>query len=94
MHDKNYIGGWDSYFEPNKANTNWGKWGPVKLCPSNGFGIGFDLKVRFIIGMDNSYPCYILGTSQNECIFSQASGIPILYYVYIYDFVGLSYKLF
>ena len=49
MHDKNYIGGWDSYFEPNKANTNWGKWGPVKLCPSNGFGIGFDLKVCFKI---------------------------------------------
>ena len=51
VHDKNYTGGWDSYFEP-KANTDWGKWGRIQLCPSNGFGIGFDLRVRFIIGMD------------------------------------------
>ena len=49
MHDKNYTGGWDTYFEPNKAKTNWGKWGPVRLCPSNGFAIGFDLKVCLMI---------------------------------------------
>ena len=48
MHDKNFAGGWDSYFEP-KAHTDWGKWGRVKLCPSNGFGIGFNLNVCIMI---------------------------------------------
>ena len=45
---QNYTGGWDSYFEP-KAHTDWGKWGRVKLCPSNGFGIGFNLNVCIMI---------------------------------------------
>ena len=48
MNDKNYTGGWDYWFEP-QASTDWGKWGPVKLCPSNGFATGFDLKVGAMI---------------------------------------------
>ena len=70
MNDKNYTGGWDYWFEP-QASTDWGKWGPVKLCPSNGFAIGFDLKVGAMIkirDVDLYIYIYMRVNSINDCI--------------------------